>query len=74
MSSGSAVDNSATSLADPPVPGQEPAPFEAVPTDVRAVSETNCSAWVEQAIKHQRQDAFERQTRMAAEINDRRYR
>ncbi len=74
MSSGSAINNSATSLADSLVHGQEPAPFEGVPTDVRAVNETHCSARVEQAIRHQRQDAFEREPRMAAEINDRRYR
>lgn len=74
MSSGSAVNDSATSLAGSPVHGQEPAPFEAVPADVRAGIETNCSAWVEQATKRQRQDPFERETRMAAEINDRRYR
>lgn len=73
MSSASAVNDSATSLADSPVHGQEPALFDAVPTDVRAASETNRSEWLEQATKRQQQDAIEPETRMEAEINDRRY-
>lgn len=61
-------------MTDPSVRDQEAVPFWAVPADVCAAIERDCSGWAEQAIIGQQQIQFEREARMAAETNEKRYR